>query len=141
LRRTKKESACHPLPACPPNLISVFVLSALQSTSSLVDHWAVAGVLMMEPFVPGLDHPAKEPQAPGQALTETDISPSLVGRVAEVFWPDEGNPEGSLWYLVKIESVDMIQKTASIRYQNGDMEEALSLVEVARDGHMRLLTI
>jgi hypothetical protein len=102
---------------------------------------AVAGVLMMEPFVPGLDHSAKEPQAPGQALTETDISPSLVGRVAEVFWPDEGNPEGSLWYLVKIESVDMIQKTASIRYQNGEMEEALSLVEVARDGHMRLLTI
>lgn len=93
----------------------------------------------LEPFVPGLVEAAKEPQAPGRPLTISDIGPALVGRVAEVYWPDEDNPEGSLWYLVKIESVDMAGQTASIRYQNGEMEEKLSLAEVAREGHMLLI--
>lgn len=95
----------------------------------------------LEPFVPGLAHAAKEPQAPGRALTVPDIGPALIGRIAEVFWPDESNPAGSLWYLVKIESVDMASMTASIRYQNGEMEEQLSLEEVAKEGHMLLLDV
>lgn len=93
----------------------------------------------LEPFIPGLEHAAKEPQAEGTPLTEGDIGPELVGRVAEVFWPDETNPDGSLWYLVKIETVDMARMTASIRYQNGEMEEELNLSDVARDGHMLLI--
>ena len=50
-------------------------------------------------------------------------------------------PTGSLWYLVKIESVDLQTMTASIRYQNGEMENQLSLLEVARDGHMMLVNM
>lgn len=95
----------------------------------------------LEPFVPGLHSAAKEPQAPGRPLTEEDIGPGLVGCVAEVYWPDEVHPEDSLWYLVKIESVDMQTMTASIRYQNGEMEPTLSLMEVARDQHMMLINM
>lgn len=99
----------------------------------------VAPLPMLEPFLPGLEHAAKEPQAPGRILTVNDVSPNLVGRIAEVFWLEEGNSDGNLWYLVKIESVDMVRRTASIRYQNGEMEEALSLDDVARERHMRLV--
>lgn len=93
----------------------------------------------LEPFVPGLVEAAKEPQAPGKPLTLNAIGPALVGRIAEVFWPDDKNPADSLWYLVKIESVNMAAQTASIRYQNGEMEEALSLADVAKEGHMLLI--
>lgn len=94
---------------------------------------------VLKPFVPGLAKAAKAPQAPGRLLTEADISPDLAGRVAEVFWPDETDPAESLWYLVRIESIDMGSLTASIRYQNGESEPQLDLVEVAREGHMMLL--
>jgi hypothetical protein len=94
---------------------------------------------VLKPFVPGLAKAAKSPQAPGKLLTEADICPDLAGRVAEVFWPDETDPAESLWYLVKIESIDMGSLTASIRYQNGESEPQLDLVEVAREGHMMLL--
>jgi hypothetical protein len=95
----------------------------------------------MAELVPGLAHAAREPQAPGRPLTEQDINQNLVGRIAEVYWPDETNPSGSLWYLVKIESVDLQRMTASIRYQNGEMEPDLSLLEVARDEHMMLVNM
>ena len=97
-------------------------------------------VVVLEPFVHGLAHAAKEPQAPGRAFTEQDINQGLIGQIAEVCWPDDG-PTGSLWYLVKIESVDLQTMTASIRYQNGEMENQLSLLEVARDGHMMLVNM
>jgi hypothetical protein len=96
---------------------------------------------VLEPYVPGLQHFSKSPQAPGRPLEEGDISPALVGRIAEVFWPDEANPTASMWYLVKIETVNMVTKTAVIRYQNGEMEPDLSLVDVARDQHMMLVTM
>ena len=102
---------------------------------------AVVKYADLEPFVPGLLSAAKQPQAPGRPLTEEDIGPNLVGCVAEVFWPDEADPEGSSWYLVKIESVDMQSKTASIRYQNGEMEPTLSLLEVAKEQHMMLINM
>jgi len=98
-------------------------------------------VAAMAELVPGLAHAAREPQAPGRPLTEQDINQNLVGRIAEVYWPDETNPSGSLWYLVKIESVDLQRMTASIRYQNGEMEPDLSLLEVARDEHMMLVNM
>lgn len=93
----------------------------------------------LEPFVPGLVESSKEPQARGRPLTLNDIGPHLVGRVAEVYWPDEHNPENSLWYLVKIQSVNVADQTASIRYQNGEEEAALSLAEVAKEAHMLLI--
>lgn len=92
-----------------------------------------------DPFVPGLKNFAEEPQAAGRVFTGKDISPNLVGRIAEVFWEDEGNPEGNLWYLVKIEEVDMQQREASILYQNGETERALNLDEMARKKHLRLI--
>jgi hypothetical protein len=103
-----------------------------------IDPYQVVG---MAELVPGLAHAAREPQAPGRPLTEQDINQNLVGRIAEVYWPDETNPSGSLWYLVKIESVDLQRMTASIRYQNGEMEPDLSLLEVARDEHMMLVNM
>jgi hypothetical protein len=103
-----------------------------------MDPYQVAG---MAELVPGLAHAAPEPQAPGRPLTEQDINQNLVGRIAEVYWPDETNPSNSLWYLVKIESVDLQRMTASIRYQNGEMEPDLSLLEVARDEHMMLVNM
>lgn len=95
----------------------------------------------MGELVPGLAHAVREPQAPGRPLTEQDINQNLVGRIAEVYWPDETNPSNSLWYLVKIESVDLQRMTASIRYQNGEMEPDLSLLEVARDQQMMLVNM
>lgn len=41
-------------------------------------------------------------QLQGRALRDSDISPSLEGQRAEMFWPDD-----NLWYLVEINSVDM----------------------------------
>jgi len=63
----------------------------------------------------------------------------LVGKVAEVFWEDEADASASMWYLVKVESVDLPTKTACVRYQNGEVETNLSLVEAARDGIMLLV--
>lgn len=99
---------------------------------------AMVGAITFEPFIPGLNECAKKPQAARRRLTENDISPSLVGKIAEVFWVAD-KPEESLWYLVKVESIDMAAKTACVRYQNGEIEADLNLPEVAKDGHMLLV--
>lgn len=41
---------------------------------------------------------ATKPQAPGQYLGDADIGPGLIGRHAELWWPDD-----SLWYLIEIQ--------------------------------------
>jgi hypothetical protein len=92
----------------------------------------------LEPFIPGLKECAKKPQAARRRLTENDISMALVGKIAEVFWVAE-NPEETMWYLVKVESVDLAAKTACVRYQNGEVEPDLNLAEVAQEGHMLLV--
>lgn len=38
----------------------------------------------------------------GRLLTYQDISPALVGKRGELFWPDD-----NLWYLVEIHTVDL----------------------------------
>ena len=44
---------------------------------------------------------ADRPLPPGRKLTYEDVSPALVGRQAELFWPDDGK-----WYLVEVHQVD-----------------------------------
>ena len=91
-----------------------------------------------EPFIPGLKECAKKPQAARRRLTEDDINIALVGKIAEVYWVAD-SPDESMWYLVKVESVDLPAKTACVRYQNGEVEADLNLAEVAQEGHMLLV--
>ncbi|KAK2079964.1 hypothetical protein QBZ16_002359 [Prototheca wickerhamii] len=44
---------------------------------------------------------ADRPLPTGRKLTYEDVSPALVGRQAELFWPDDGK-----WYLVEVHQVD-----------------------------------
>jgi len=48
---------------------------------------------------------------PGRPLRDSDISPSLEGQRAEMFWPDD-----NLWYLVEIATVDMRTHQVRITY-------------------------
>lgn len=92
----------------------------------------------LEPFIPGLKECAKKPQAARRRLNESDISMALAGKIAEVYWVSD-KPEESMWYLVKVESVDLAARTACVRYQNGEVEADLNLAEVAQEGHMLLV--
>lgn len=74
------------------------------------------------------------PQAPGRLLTTTDIGPGLVGRRAELYWPDN-----NLWYLIEVRGVDLAARTASILYTTGEVEE-LDLDEIVKEGHLSLIT-
>jgi len=94
--------------------------------------------LPLEPFIPGLKECAKQPQAARRRLNESDISMALAGKIAEVYWVSD-KPEESMWYLVKVESVNLAAKTACVRYQNGEVEADLNLSEVAQEGHMLLV--
>jgi hypothetical protein len=85
------------------------------------------------PLVPGLQHSAKKPQAPGRILVVTDINQGLVGRKAEMYWPDD-----RLWYLVEIRHVDPKTRHAQILYTTGEAEH-LDLVQIANDAHMSLI--
>ncbi|MEW5305346.1 MAG: hypothetical protein WDW38_005613 [Sanguina aurantia] len=76
---------------------------------------------------------ATKPQAPGQFLGDADIGPGLIGRHAELWWPDD-----SLWYLIEIQEVDMASKRAKVLYSTGDIEE-LELEQTAKDRHMVLI--
>jgi hypothetical protein len=48
-----------------------------------------------------------QPLPTGRLLTIDDISPALVGRQAELFWPDDGK-----WYLIQFNAVYMDQRKA-----------------------------
>jgi hypothetical protein len=76
---------------------------------------------------------APEPQLPGRLLTAADIRADLRGRHAEMFWPDD-----RLWYLIEIHRVNVEDRTATIVYRTGEVED-LNLAEIARDGHMSLI--
>ena len=112
--------------------------AAAQQQAAIQDP-ALLQPIPLEPFIPGLAESAKKPQAARRRLEEKDIGVGLVGKVAEVFWEDEADASASMWYLVKVESVDLPTKTACVRYQNGEVETNLSLVEAARDGIMLLV--
>ena len=42
------------------------------------------------------------PAASGRLLVESDVTPALRGRQAELYWPDDGK-----WYLVAIQALDL----------------------------------
>lgn len=83
---------------------------------------------------PHLSHSAPKPQLQGRALRDSDISPSLEGQRAEMFWPDD-----NLWYLVEINSVDMHTHQAKVIYTTGETEE-IDLDEIVRDKALSLIT-
>ncbi|KAL6784714.1 hypothetical protein ACKKBF_B02920 [Auxenochlorella protothecoides x Auxenochlorella symbiontica] len=76
---------------------------------------------------------ADRPLPTGRKLTYDDVSQALVGRQAELYWPDDGK-----WYLVEIHSVDPDTMEAKVQYATGEFE-ALDFDEVIPSGHMSLL--
>uniref|UniRef100_A0A383WNT0 Alfin N-terminal domain-containing protein n=1 Tax=Tetradesmus obliquus TaxID=3088 RepID=A0A383WNT0_TETOB len=76
---------------------------------------------------------SKNPSPGTRQLMPHDVSPMLVGAMAELFWPDDG-----LWYPVRIERLDPGSRTAKILYLPGLEEEDLDLDDIIRDGHMML---
>ncbi len=87
------------------------------------------------PGLAGLQTSAAQPQAPGTLLREADVNPALIGRRAELYWPDD-----NLWYIIEIQSVDLMTKRAQILYITGESEE-LDLNEIIKEGHMSLITM
>lgn len=77
---------------------------------------------------------SKTPSHGTRRLMHPDVSPMLVGAMAELFWPDDG-----LWYPVRIESLDPPTRTAKIVYLPGLEEEDLNVDDIIRDGHMMLV--
>lgn len=77
---------------------------------------------------------APAPQAVGRLLTHADITPALVGRRAELYWPDD-----ALWYVVQFTAVDVSARRAAIAYATGETE-VLNLDDIIADGHMSLMT-
>lgn len=76
---------------------------------------------------------ADTPLASGRLLRVSDITPQLVGRQAELYWPDD-----NLWYLVEIAKLDVKERNATIQYTSGEIED-LDLMEIIDNGHMSLL--
>eukprot|EP00201_Polytomella_parva_P020582 CAMPEP_0175045288 /NCGR_PEP_ID=MMETSP0052_2-20121109/4320_1 /TAXON_ID=51329 ORGANISM="Polytomella parva, Strain SAG 63-3" /NCGR_SAMPLE_ID=MMETSP0052_2 /ASSEMBLY_ACC=CAM_ASM_000194 /LENGTH=207 /DNA_ID=CAMNT_0016308763 /DNA_START=269 /DNA_END=892 /DNA_ORIENTATION=- len=89
----------------------------------------------MSPPPAGFKASGSKPQSNGPFQKESDISASLVGRHAELFWPDDNS-----WYLIEIQSVDVEAKTARVVYITGETED-LSLEETAQDRHMVLVPL
>ncbi|KAG7668214.1 hypothetical protein Ndes2526A_g01054 [Nannochloris sp. 'desiccata'] len=73
------------------------------------------------------------PAASGRLLVESDVTPALRGRQAELYWPDDGK-----WYLVAIQALDLRTSKAKVQYATGE-EETLDLAEVIRENQMNLL--
>lgn len=67
-------------------------------------------------------------------LTQADIQNSLVGKQAELLWPDDG-----LWYLIKITAVNLMESTADIIYLTGETEAGLNLEDIAIKKEMRII--
>lgn len=60
-------------------------------------------VPFMKPPPDGYKSSAQRPQAQhGRYLVASDISQALVGRHAELFWPDD-----NLWYLIEIQEASV----------------------------------
>ena len=72
-------------------------------------------------------------QAPGRLLTFEDVNLGLVGRHAELYWPDD-----NLWYLIQIQGLNPANRMASILYTTGEAED-LALDDIVRDGHMSII--
>lgn len=65
-----------------------------------------------QPQLPSIVQPAyvaaDKPLPTGKPLTHADVGPALVGRQAEMFWPDDAK-----WYLVQFQHVDPVTREAT----------------------------
>lgn len=77
---------------------------------------------------------APQPSPQGRRLTNEMISGDMVGRMGELFWPDD-----AMWYLVKIEKIDLKARTAQMVYVPTGEQENCELDEIIRDGHLMVL--
>ncbi|GIL85117.1 hypothetical protein Vretifemale_13747 [Volvox reticuliferus] len=96
-----------------------------------------APVPFMRPPPAGYKPSSTRPQAATGGLVRylcpEDIREDLVGRHAELFWPDD-----NLWYLIEIQEVNVATREGRVLYSTGDFE-TLNLEETARDMHMVLI--
>ena len=67
-------------------------------------------------------------------LTMADVNDSLIGRQADIFWPEDGR-----WYQAEISEVNHLRKKASVCYLTTNETEDVNLAEIIHKGHMRLL--
>ncbi|KAL4428176.1 hypothetical protein ABPG75_002265 [Micractinium tetrahymenae] len=95
---------------------------------------AVQAGMVSSLLPPGLKQSADRPQAPGRLLVPADIGPGLVGRHAELFWPDS-----NLWYPIVVQSFDPVSRTAAIMYTGTGEAETLRMDDIVKEGHMSLL--
>lgn len=109
--------------------IGGYAAEAMGNTVPKVEN-ALAEILgkSSEPYVPA-DAPSEE----GRPLVLEDVSPSLVGRKAELLWPDDAK-----WYLIVFLELDVKSRTAKVCYATGE-EEKLSLDEVIQNKELMLL--
>ncbi|KAG2434312.1 hypothetical protein HYH02_012334 [Chlamydomonas schloesseri] len=132
----KKASTAAPLNSQP----STFEDYQIESLPAYEEPGAAAEanpVPFMRPPPAGYKASSSRPQASTggnvRYLMLEDIGDGLVGRHAELFWPDD-----NLWYLIEIQEVYVAQREARVLYSTGDFE-TLSLEETARDMHMVLI--
>lgn len=76
---------------------------------------------------------ADAPLPTGRLLTYADITPTLKGRQAELYWPDD-----KMWYLIEVFAINIRSRIAKIQYTSGEFED-LDLNEIIREGHMSLI--
>jgi hypothetical protein len=71
----------------------------------------------------------------GRPVTADDVSRALIGRQAELFWPDDAK-----WYMTTIVDIDPDTYQAKVQYHTGEFE-ALDLEDVIQDGQLSLLPV
>jgi hypothetical protein len=79
-------------------------------------------------------HASAQRDPAGRVLKASEVGPHLVGRFAEMFWPDDG-----LWYVVQIATFDAKSRTAKLFYSTGEVEEEAAVEDIVGEGHMSLL--
>lgn len=87
------------------------------------------------PVDPTMQPDSTRPQARnGHLLTMGEISAELIGKQAEMLWPDDAK-----WYLIRIMHVDIHTRTANIQYVTGETESGLDLTEIVTKKEMRII--
>jgi len=89
---------------------------------------------MRQDGLPATAGGAPNPSPEGHRLTAEMVSPDMQGRMGELFWPDD-----AMWYLVRVEKVDLKSRTAQCVYVPTGELENVELEEVIRDGHLMML--
>ncbi|KXZ53771.1 hypothetical protein GPECTOR_6g689 [Gonium pectorale] len=133
---TKKKTPAAQAPLAPqPSSFEEYGMESLPTYEEPVA--AEAPVPFMRPPPAGYKPSSTRPQAATggvvRYLCAEDIREDLVGRHAELFWPDD-----NLWYLIEIQEVMVATREARVLYSTGDFE-TLNLEETARDMHMVLI--